>query len=134
MVDVRLQREIVIEMEDRVGVLAEVSRLLGDMGINLLSVVVRTDGGTARLHLLTTCQSHALDALRETGFAVEERDIIVMEIPHHPGFLSRMSEALVRREIPIEELYATVPEDGATGLVIFRCSDNRNAVLLLRGR
>ncbi len=134
MVDVRLQREIVIETEDRVGFVAEVSRLLGDMGINLLSVVVRTNGETASLRLLTTCQSHALDALREAGFAVEERDVIVMELPHHPGFLSRMSEALARKGLPIEELYATVPDDGATGLVVFRCSDNRNAVLLLRGR
>jgi len=134
MVEVRLRQEIVIETEDRVGIVADVCRLLGDMGINLLSIVVRTGEETACLHLLTDCQSHAAEALRTAGYAVEERDVILMEIPHHPGFLSRMSQALARREITIEELYATVPEQSPTGLVVLRCTDNRNAVLLLRGR
>jgi hypothetical protein len=134
MVEVELRREIVVETEDRVGVVADVSRLLGDMGINLLSIVVRAVGETARLHLLTNCQSHALEALREAGFAADERDVILMEIPHHPGFLGRLSQALARKGITIEELYATVPEESPSGLVVFRCSDNRNAVLLLRGR
>jgi hypothetical protein len=133
MVEVRLQREIVVETEDRVGVVADLSRLLGDMGINLLSIVVRRVDETARLYLMTSAQSHALEALREAGFAVEEREVILMEIPHHPGFLGRTSQALARKGITIEELYATVPEESSSGLVVFRCSDNRNAVLLLRG-
>ena len=138
MVEVQLRQEIVIETEDRVGIVADVSRLLGDMGISLLSIVVHTGiragEETARLHLLTDCQSHAADALRIAGYSVEERDVILMEIPHHPGFLSRMSQALARREITIEELYATVPDESSTGVVVLRCTDNRNAVLLLRGR
>lgn len=134
MVDVRLQCELVVVTEDRVGLLAEVSRLLGDMGISIVSVVVRRSAGSASLHLVTTCQSHAITALRDAGFAVEERDVILMEIPNHPGFLSRMSEALARKDITIEELYATVSDDSQSGVVIFRCSDNGNAVLWLRGR
>lgn len=134
MVDVRLQSELVVETEDRVGLLAEVSRLLGDMGISVVSVVVQRAGGSASLHLVTSCQSHAAEALRDAGFAVEERDVILMEIPNHPGFLGRMSEALARKDITIEELYATVSEDCRSRVVIFRCSDNGNAVLWLRGR
>jgi len=134
MVEVRLQQEIVVETENRVGFVAEVTRLLGDMGINLLSIVVYTREDTATLHLLTSCQSHAFEALREAGFAPKERDVIVMEIPHHAGFLSRMSQALARKGIAIDELYATIPDDSRTGMVVLRCTDNRNAVLLLRGR
>ena len=134
MVNVRMQCEIVIEHEDRVGLVAEVSRLLGDMGINLLSVVVRSNGEKASLALVTSSQSHAAEALRAAGFSIVERDVVLMELPHHPGFLSRISEALARKEITIEELYSTVPEGSSTGVVVFRCSDNGNAVQLLRGR
>ena len=134
MVSVRRSCELVIETEDRIGLVAEVSRLLGDMGINLLSIVVRRCDEHTTLRLVTSSQTHAFDALRGAGFAVEEHDVILMELPHHPGFLSRMSEALTRKGISIEELYATVPDDGTTGLVVLRCSDNANALLLLRGR
>jgi hypothetical protein len=134
MVDVRLQSEIVVVTEDRVGLLAEVSRLLGDMGIGMVSVVVQRNGGSASLHLVTSCQSHAVTALRDAGFVVEERDVVLMEIPNHPGFLGRMSEALARKNIAIEELYTTVSDDSQNRVVIFRCSDNGNAVLWLRGR
>jgi len=134
MVDVRLQTEIVIEAEDRVGVVAEVSRLLAEMGINLLSIMVRTEGELAYVHLVTTSQTYALDALRKACFEVSERDVVLVELPHHPGFLNKVSEALARKDLAVDELYATVPETGAIGVVVFRCSDNRHAVQLLRGR
>jgi hypothetical protein len=134
MVEVQLQREIVVEAEDRVGIVADVSRLLGDMGIDLRSIVVRALDETAQIHLLADCHSHALKALRGAGFSVSERDVILMEIRHHPGFLGRIVQALARKGVTIEELYATVPEESQSGLVVFRCSDNRSAVLLLRGR
>jgi len=134
MVDIQLQTEIVLETEDRVGVVAEVSRLLSDMGINVISIVVAQDGDRAILRLVTGCQSHAFEALKAAGFSPRERRVILMEIPHHPGFLSRMGEALARKGIAIEELHATVSDDSPTGLVVLRCSDNGNAVLLLRGK
>ena len=134
MVNVRLHSEIVIETDDRTGIVAEVSRLLGDMGISIVSIVVRTNDESATLHLLTSSQSHAFDALRDAGFSVEERDVILMEVPHRPGYICRMSEVLARKGIPIEELYATVSDDGPTGVVVLRCSDNVRAVQLLRGR
>ena len=134
MVDIQLQTEIVLETEDRVGVVAEVSRLLSDMGINVISIVVAQDGDRATLRLVTGCQSHAFEALKAAGFSPRERRVILMEIPHHPGFLSRMGEALARKGIAIEELHATVSDDSPTGLVVLRCSDNGNAVLLLRGK
>ena len=133
MVDVRLQTEIVVEAEDRVGIVAEVTRLLADMGINLLSIMVRTDAERAFVHLVTTSQTHTLEALRKACFEVSERDVILVELPHHPGFLSKVSEALARKGLTVDELYATVPENGSIGVVVFRTPDIRQAVQLLRG-
>ena len=98
MVDVRLQTEIVVETEDRVGVVAEISRLLAEMGINLLSIMVRTEGEVAYVHLVTTSQTHASEALRCAGLTVSERDVVLVELPHHPGFLSKLRRMRERRE------------------------------------
>lgn len=132
--EAKLVREIVIDGVDRIGVVADISRLLGDMGINLSAVTATVVGESVCIRLITSSQSYARDALRDAGHAVRERDVITMELPHHPGFLCRITEALARREITIQELYATVPEDGETGLVVFSCSNNLHAVQLLRGK
>ncbi len=134
MLDAQLRREIVLIGEDHVGLVADVSRLLGDMGINLLSIVLDSAEDAATLRLLATSQSYALDALQDAGYRVEERQVVVMELPHYPGFLGRVSEALARKGISLIDLHATVSEEGSTGVVVFTCSDNGRAVQLLRGR
>jgi hypothetical protein len=134
MLDAQLRCEIILTTENRTGLLAEISRLLGDMGINLLSIALDTTEETAVIRLLATSQSYARDALREAGFSIEERDVVVVELPHHPGFLCRVSEALARKEISLIDLHATVSEEGSTGVVVFSCSDNGRAVQMLRGR
>ena len=129
----RLQSEIMIHTEDRVGVLAQITRLLGDMGINLLSVLVRTTEDEAMIHLVTTSQTYALDALQSAGFRVDERDVVVVELPHRAGFLSRVAEALARKDIAVTELYATMADAASTGVVVFTCSNNSRAVQMMRG-
>ena len=130
--DARLQSEIVIRTEDRPGVLAEVSRLLSDMGINLLAVTVRTEEENAIIRLVSTSQTYAWTALRDAGFAVEEREVVVIELPHHPGFVSRVTDALARKEIAIIDLYATVSQSAGTVVVIFSSTHNGKAVQMLR--
>jgi len=103
------------------------------MGISLLSVGVFADNGTASIHLVTSSQSYARDALRGAGFRIDERDVIMIELPHRSGFLCRVIEALARKDISVLTLQATVAEDSATGVVVFTCSDNARAVQLLRG-
>lgn len=134
MLDAQLRCEIVLTTENRTGLLAEISRLLGDMGINVLSITLDATDETAVIRLLATSQSYARNALREAGFSVEERDVVVVELPHHPGFLCRVSEALARKDISLVDLHATVSEEGGTGVVVFSCSDNGRAVQMLRGR
>jgi hypothetical protein len=130
--DIRLLQEVVVFTRNEIGALARVIRILADMGINILSVVVHTEEDGTTIHLITSSQTFAKDALRKADFVVEERDMLIVELPHYPGFLCRVSEALARKGISIDELYATVPQDGRTGLVVFTCSNNQQALQLLQ--
>jgi len=130
--EIRMQQEIIVRATNEIGALAKVIRILSDMGLNLLSVVVKTEDSETAIHLITGSQTFARDAMRKADFEVEERDVLIVELPHHPGFLCRVSEALARKEIEIDELYATVPQQGRTGLVVLNCSDNLRALQALR--
>ncbi len=134
MLDVHMRQELVIQVENRIGLLAEIGRLLAQMGMNLLAVTVRLEEGHAALHLLADAHLVARDALREAGYPVEERDVIILELPNRPGFLCRVTEALARKEIDIQDLYASVSEGTPKALVVFTCSNNSKAVQMLRER
>ncbi len=128
-----LQKQLVIETEDRVGLLAEISRLLSDMGINILVLVLQVENSSATFHLITNSQLYARDSLRDAGFQVEEREVVVLELPNRPGELCQITAALARKEIEIMELYTTVAEGSSQEMVVLTCSHNSKAVLMLRG-
>lgn len=134
MIDARLQQEIVLRSEDRVGVFAEIARVLSEMGINLLAVRLLSTEEEAVVHLLTNSQSYACEALRDAGFDVSQRDVVMLALPHHPGFLRKASEALARKDISIDDLHISVPDEGKVGVVVLTCSNNAHAIQILRGR
>lgn len=127
-------RELVVHTESRVGVLANVARALADQGINILAVAVIVQDDQAELHLVPDAPSYALDALRKAEFTVEEREVVLAELPHRAGFLRRITEVLARQNLDIRYLYASAFEGGHTSLVVFSCTNNGKAVLLLRER
>jgi hypothetical protein len=131
--DARIEQEIVIQADDQVGLLAQITTLLGDMGISIFGIAVRTEEAEANLHLLTSAQTHARDALRSAGFLVKDRDVITLELPNHPGFLCRVAAALARKELALTSLYATTLEESGKTLVVFTTSQNDKAVQVLRG-
>ncbi|MEW6217665.1 MAG: ACT domain-containing protein, partial [Candidatus Bipolaricaulota bacterium] len=125
-------RELVAILENRVGVLAAIARLLSEQGINILALAVMVHDDRAELHLVPDAPSYALDALRKAEFEVEERDVVLVELPHRAGFLRRITEVLARQGLDIRYLYASAFEAGHSSLVVFSCSNNGKAVQLLR--
>jgi hypothetical protein len=132
MIEAQLQQEIVVRSENRAGVLASMTRILSEMGINILAVRLYSTDTDTVVHVLTNSQSYAADALQGAGFEVAERDVILLELPHHPGFLRRASEALARKEIVIHDLHISVPLEGKVGIVVLTTSNNAHAIQLLR--
>ncbi|MFC2082439.1 ACT domain-containing protein [Candidatus Bipolaricaulota bacterium] len=134
MIDAKLQQEIVLRTADRVGVLADITRALSEMGISLLSIRLRSTEEEAVVYLVTNSQSYARDALQDAGFDISERDVVILELPHHPGFVRRATEVLARKDISIDDLHASVPEGCDVGVVVLTCSNNAHAIQILRGR
>ena len=134
MTNARLERELVINTENRIELIGEVSRLFYDMGVNILAVNFRVCGDEATLRLLTNAQTYARDALRRAGFFVDEREVVVLELPERVGFLAKVAEALAREGIKIHDLYATVSAGSRIATVVFTCSHNSKAVLMFQGR
>jgi len=124
-------RQISVFLENKSGRLAEVCKLLGEVGVNIraLSLADTLDFGILRL--IVNSPKEALDALRAGGFTVKESRVLVVEVNDEPGGLSQVLGTLSGVGVNVEYMYAFVEKSGDKALVVFRVHKPEEAAKLL---
>lgn len=127
-------QQISIFLENKSGRLSEVTRILGNNGINIraLSLADTTDFGILRL--IVNDADKANRVLKENGFTVGKTDVIAVEVDDKPGGLATILEILNRENINVEYMYAFVERSRDNAVIIFRFDDQfiDRAITLLR--
>jgi len=126
--------QISIFIENKSGRLAEITRVLGDAGINIraLSLADTSDFGILRL-IVNDC-AKANPVLKEAGFTVSKTEVVAVEVPDHPGGLSAILQALDREAINVEYMYAFVERCGGNAVIIFRFDETDKAIATLKAQ
>ena len=77
--------QISVFLENKAGRLAEVTRVLGEAGINIraLSLADTTDFGILRL--IVDQYDRAREVLKAKGFTVGKTEVVAVEVPDRPG-------------------------------------------------
>ena len=127
--------QISVFIEKKSGRLAEVTRVLGESGINIraLSLADTSDFGILRL-IVNDCES-ANRVLKEQGFTVSKTEVVAVEVPDQPGGLTRILQVLDSEGINVEYMYAFVERCGGNAVIIFRFDESDRAIraLLTKG-
>ena len=125
--------QISIFIENKSGRLAEVSRILGEAGVNIraLSLADTSDFGILRL-IVNDCEK-AKDILKTNGFTVNKTEVVAVEVPDRPGGLALILQALDRQSINVEYMYAFVERCGENAVIIFRFDETEKAIAALSG-
>ena len=131
MFEARQAKEIVVRFRNRVGLLLDISKLISEKGISILAACGGVSGGEGIIRLVTEDNLRASEVLNQSGYSADEEDAIVMELPHKPGMLKRIAQALVCEEIDIRHLYASATVGQEKCLVVLRTSDDEHALLRL---
>lgn len=132
MTKARMAQEAEVRMPNRVGALAEVSKIIADKGIDILAVVAWSEGEDAVIRMVTSDHLRAMDAFRAHDLKPNESRIVITEVPHKPGMLRHITELLAKEKIDLAYLYATAA-DHDKSLVALASSNNDHAVVLLNG-
>jgi hypothetical protein len=124
--------QISIFIENKSGRLAEVSRILGDAGVNIraLSLADTTDFGILRL--IVNDREKAMAALKSKGFTVSKTEVVAVEVPDKPGGLASILQTLDAEAINVEYMYAFVERCGDNAVIIFRFDETDKAISILR--
>ena len=126
--------QISIFLENKSGRLAEVTKILGDGGINIraLSLADTSDFGILRLIVNNT--EKAKDILKMNNFTVGKTEVVAVEVPDKPGGLAHSLDALRKEDINVEYMYAFVERSGKDAVIIFRFDDVDRAIAVLTGK
>jgi len=124
-------QQISIFIENKTGRLAEVSRVLGEQGVNIraLSLADTSDFGILRLIVDNT--ELAREVLKKEGFTVSKTEVIAVEVPDRPLGLNSILEILDRAQVNVEYMYAFVERCGENAVIIFRFDNIEEAIRVL---
>ncbi len=123
--------QISIFIENKSGRLAEVTRVLGEAGVNIraLSLADTSDFGILRLIVNKTDEAKAV--LKSKGFTVNKTDVVAVEVPDRPLGLNSILEILDRGHVNVEYMYAFVERCGENAVIIFRFDNTDEAIQVL---
>lgn len=123
--------QISIFIENKSGRLAEVTRILGEAGINIRALSLADTSDFGILRLIVNDREKANNVLKEKGFTVSKTEVVAVEVPDRPGGLSEILLALDRESINVEYMYAFVERCGANAVIIFRFDETEKAIKAL---
>ena len=123
--------QISIFLENRAGRLAEITRVLGEAGVNIRALSLADTSDFGILRLILDNNDKAKTVLKEHGFTVGTTNVVAVEVEDKPGGLNSILEILSKENINVEYMYAFVQHSGENAVIIFRFDDIEAAVKLL---
>jgi len=124
--------QISIFIENKSGRLAEITRILGESGINIRALSLADTSDFGILRLIVNDVETANRILKEKGFTVNKTEVIAVEVPDRPGGLGAILQALDREQINVEYMYAFVERCGGNAVIIFRFDETDKAINVLK--
>ncbi|UFS69957.1 ACT domain-containing protein [Geomonas sp. RF6] len=126
--------QISVFIENKFGRLAEVTRTLGDAGVNIRTLSLADTSDFGILRLIVNDTERAKTVLKEKGFTVSKTEVVAVEIPDRPGGLADVLQALDADGINVEYMYAFVERSEENAVMIFRFDETEKAISTLTGK
>lgn len=131
MLRANIGKEIVVKVRNEIGVLAQLSRLVADKGVNILAASAWVEGADGIVHLVTEDNLRVMDLLRAKSYNPREAAVVLVESPHKPGLLRHLTEKLAEAGIDLHHLYASATATQDKCLIVFASANNDRAVVVL---
>jgi hypothetical protein len=123
--------QISVFLENKPGALAEVTRILGDSGVNIRALSLADTKDFGILRLIVNDNEKAMEILGRKGLTVRKTEVVAVEVPDRPGGLAEVLRVLFEADINVEYLYAFVQKSGENAIIIFRFDETDRAIEVL---
>jgi len=124
-------KPITIVSDDKVGLLADISYILGKAKVNIESINVDVVGGKAVISLILSDDAKGKTVLEASGYTVNELNSIVLKLKDQPGELSKITNMLSKDGINIQNVHM-LSRDGTSTIITLLVDKPKRAVSILK--
>ena len=99
--------DLVIDIENTPGALAQVAQAISDAGVNIAAATFVGPGARAEIHILVKhaeAAKHAL-AISHGVTVTREREVVVVEVEDRPGVLADLTRRIAKAGIDLDLVY-----------------------------
>jgi hypothetical protein len=125
-------QQISVFLENNVGRLGEVTKVLADAEINMRAISIADTADFGILRLIVDNTEKAVDALNDAGFTTRETGVVAVEIDDIPGSLARVMELFQTSQVNIEYLYASPKGETGKAVVVFKLEDPSKGLQIIQ--
>ena len=130
MAKARKVKEISFSRANKIGLLSEVTTAIAGAKVNITALCAYAMEDSASFMLTTDSNAKAKKALEPLGVAIEEKDVVEVEVPNKPGELQKLAKRIGDAGIDIEYMYAT-GGGGKTATCVFKTADDKKAIKVI---
>ena len=116
--------QISVFLENRIGQLAEITKLLADNGVDIraLSIAETADYGLARMVVDDSYKASAI--LLQHGDILSMTPVWAVEVPDRPGGLAEVLGVLADASVDVEYMYSLFTHREGNAYMVMRVSDD----------
>ena len=116
--------QISVFLENRIGQLAEITKLLAEAGVDIraLSIAETSDYGLARM--IVDDSQKASSILLQHGDILSMTPVWAVEVPDRPGGLAEVLGVLADSGVDVEYMYSLFTHREGSAYMVMRVSDD----------
>ncbi|MBR5533454.1 MAG: acetolactate synthase [Ruminiclostridium sp.] len=123
-----LIKQISVFVENAPGSLSEVTKALGDNGIDMSALSLADTSEFGILRLIVNDPEKACAVLREQSYIVKQNYVVAAVVDDRPGGLTAVLDILSAANVSVEYMYAFVGSKDGHAVVVIR-PDNAEVAL-----
>ncbi len=98
--------DLVIDIENNPGALADVAAAISDAGVNIAAATCIGTGERAELHILVPHAEAARHSLAISHLGVSrEREVVVVDVEDRPGVLADLTRKIAKAGVDLDLVY-----------------------------
>jgi hypothetical protein len=129
----KICKQFSVFLENKVGALSELCKLISVRSINLLAICAIDTIEEAVLRIVAEDEPATLEALKEAGHRVLETDIFLITLDNIPGATGRVASTLAQAKINIDYIYASAHPEGHKSYLVLRTQQMAEVERILKG-
>jgi len=124
----KLGKEIYVEAPDEIGMLAKISTVIANAGVNIQAICAYGEKGKAIFRIVTSDNKKAMESLKPLNFKMKEQEVVLMELEDRVAAMAEVCRKMASEKANLTHIYGTTGVGGGACLLVLSSNDNAKIV------